>query len=101
MRVLLIRPAPPRETIGLQHVMVVEPLELEVMAAALPPDHEVKIVDMILETAPLEDFVRDFAPDLLGVTGYITHMEIIRDYCRRAKAVRPGLTTVAGGVHIE
>jgi radical SAM superfamily enzyme YgiQ (UPF0313 family) len=81
--------------------MVVEPLELEVLAAALPARHEVRIVDMILETAPLEQFVRDFDTDLMGVTGYITHMDVIKDYCRRAKEVKPGLVTVAGGVHIE
>ena len=81
--------------------MVVEPLELEVLAATLPDRHEVHIVDMILESAPLEDFIREFDPDILGVTGYITHMEVIQDYCRRAKGVKPGLVTVAGGVHIE
>jgi radical SAM superfamily enzyme YgiQ (UPF0313 family) len=101
VNILLVRPAPPPETIGLQHVMVVEPLELEVLAATLPDRHEVRIVDMILESDPLEDFIRDFDPDILAVTGYITHMGVIRDYCRRAKVVKPGLVTVAGGVHIE
>jgi len=101
VKILLVRPAPPSETIGLQHVMVVEPLELEVLAAALPARHQVVIVDMILEKAPLEDFIREHEPDLLGVTGYITHMEVIRDYCRRAKALLPELVTVAGGVHLE
>ena len=101
MNILLVRPAPPSETIGLQHVMVVEPLELEVLAATLPDKHKVVIVDMILESEPLEKFIRQYDPDLLAVTGYITHMNVIKDYCRRAKIVKPGLMTVAGGVHIE
>ena len=32
LRILLFRPRPPRETIGLQHVMICEPLELEYLA---------------------------------------------------------------------
>ena len=31
MKLLLIRPRPEKETIGLQHVMIVEPLELAVL----------------------------------------------------------------------
>lgn len=101
MKILLVRPQPPSGTIGLQHVMVVEPLELEVLAATLPAEHEVTIVDMILETESLETFVRMYEPDLVAFTGYITHMGVIKDYCRRVKAIAPRIVTVAGGVHIE
>mgnify|MGYP003401874260 CR=1 FL=1 len=48
MKVLLIRPPVPKFTIGLKHIMICEPLELEYVAAGLK-DHEVKIVDLILE----------------------------------------------------
>jgi radical SAM superfamily enzyme YgiQ (UPF0313 family) len=101
MKILLVRPKPPDTTIGLQHVMTVEPLELEVIAATVADQHSVQIVDMILEDIPLESFLEERAPDLLAVTGYITHMDVIKDYCRRAKQVRPAIVTVAGGVHIE
>ncbi len=101
MKILLVRPRPPGQTIGLQHVMIVEPLELEVIAATVDHRHDVVIVDMILETEPLERFVEEHRPDLFAVTGYITHMDVIKDYCRRVKALDPGIVTVAGGVHIE
>jgi len=101
MRIMLVRPRPPRETIGLQHVMTVEPLELEVIAATVADTDDVVIVDMILESAPLADHVRSYGPDLVALTGYITHMGVIKDYCRQVKAVDPGIVTVAGGVHIE
>jgi radical SAM superfamily enzyme YgiQ (UPF0313 family) len=101
VKIMLIRPRPPVETIGLQHVMVVEPLELEVIAATVADRHPTVIVDMILEPRPLEHHVRRLAPDLVGLTGYITHMGVIRDYCRRIKAIDPRIVTVAGGVHIE
>ena len=35
MRVLLVRPAPPKYTIGLKNLMICEPLELEYVAAGL------------------------------------------------------------------
>lgn len=101
MRILLVRPRPDPETIGLQHVMLVEPMELEVLAATLGPDDAVEVRDMVLERQPLEHFLARFSPDVLGVTGYITNVPAMIDYCRRAKAWNPALTTVVGGVHCE
>lgn len=49
MKVLFVRPKPSPETIGLQHLMIVEPLELEILATLIKDKNEVKIVDMILE----------------------------------------------------
>lgn len=50
LRILLIRPKPPKETIGLQHVMICEPLELEYLAGNVDKRAvSVKIIDMILE----------------------------------------------------
>jgi len=81
--------------------MIVEPLELEVIAAVADPSDEVRIVDMILEKKPLAGFIHEFNPDVLCVTGYITHIPQIIDYCRKAKEINPDIITVAGGVHIE
>ena len=53
MKALLIRPKPDKETIGLQHVMICEPLELEYLVSNVPEDLAdevtVKIYDFILE----------------------------------------------------
>ena len=43
MRVLLIRPKPHKETIGLQHVMICEPLELEYLASNIPEELQSKV----------------------------------------------------------
>jgi radical SAM superfamily enzyme YgiQ (UPF0313 family) len=101
MRLLLLRPKPDPETIGLQHVMIVEPLELEVIAACVPPEHSVVIVDMILERRPLERVLRSASPDVLCVTGYITDVPGIRAACALAKRLNPVTRTVVGGVHCE
>jgi len=72
MNILLIRPEPHRATIGLQSLMICEPLELMTLAAVLLVNgHNVTILDMIVEWRSLKHFIRKYRPDLVGVTGYI------------------------------
>lgn len=102
MKILLIRPKPPKETIGLQHVMICEPLELEYLAGNISEDKaEVMILDMILEKKPIDFYIREYLPDIVGITGYITHVGIIKEYSRIVKSILPDTITVAGGVHAE
>lgn len=101
MKILMIRPRPDPTTIGLQHLMIVEPLELEVLAALAGPEDEVEIRDMILEKSPLEKLILDFRPDLFCTTGYITHIPAMKAYCRLAKSLLPKVWTAVGGVHVE
>ncbi|MEI6576013.1 MAG: radical SAM protein [Bacteroidota bacterium] len=96
-----MRPRPPKETIGLQHIMIVEPLELEVLATLSSPEHQAVIVDMILEKKDPAWFIRAHKPDMICLTGYITHVPILKEYCLLAKSIDPGIITVCGGVHIE
>jgi len=102
MKIVLIRPSPSPETIGLQHVMICEPLELEYLCSAIADlGHETVIMDMILESDPVEVILRAQKPDVVGITGYISHVGVVRDICRAAKRLSPGCRTVVGGVHAE
>lgn len=102
MKILLIRPKPHKETIGLQNVMICEPLELEYIGAYMKPlGHEVIIIDMILEKKPLGHYIKKHRPDLVGITGYISHVNIIKSYAEEIKNIIPGCVVVAGGVHAE
>ena len=101
MKVLFVRPRPSPDTIGLQHLMIVEPLELEILATLIKEVHEVRIVDMILERRELDYFIKDFNPDTLCMTGYITHIPVMIQYCVAAKQVNPQIITIVGGVHVE
>jgi hopanoid C-3 methylase len=101
MKILMVRPQPPKETIGLQHLMVVEPLELEVLAALIRPVDTVILADMILERKPLDYFLQIHAPDVLCITGYITNVGTIIENCALAKKMLPTVATVVGGVHCE
>lgn len=105
MKVLLVRPKPHKETIGLQHVMVCEPLELEYLVSNVPSgikdQVELKIIDMILEKASYEDILRREVPDLAVFTGYITHIGVIKELSRITKTLFPDALTGVGGVHAE
>lgn len=102
MKILLIRPRPPRETIGLQSVMVCEPLELmTLMGVLLANGHEPVLADMILERKSLESILRETRPGMAVLTGYISHINVIKEYARRIKAFDPAIEVGVGGVHAE
>ncbi|MEJ2005131.1 MAG: cobalamin B12-binding domain-containing protein, partial [Cyclobacteriaceae bacterium] len=96
MKILLIRPPVPKHTIGLKHIMICEPLELEYTAAGLK-EHEVQIMDMIIE----KDFrkrLEDFQPDIVGSTAYISGVNEVIKIFRNVKRWNAACLTVAGGV---
>ncbi len=102
MNVLLFRPRPDKETIGLQNVMICEPLELEYISANIEAlGHKCTIVDMIIEKKNVQYFVKLYNPDVVGVTGYISHVNIMKRYAKEAKEVNPDIVTIIGGVHAE
>ena len=102
MRVLLIRPRPHKETIGLQNVMICEPLELEYLSSNIEPlGHDVFIVDMILEKKSISYFLKKYKPDVVGITGYIAHVNVIKDYALEVKKYDKNIKVIVGGVHAE
>jgi hopanoid C-3 methylase len=101
MKILMFRPKPSPETIGLQHLMVVEPLELEILSALKRPHDKVIIIDLIIEKRSFLSFVKEHNPRVVCLTGYITNVNTILKYCRQAKDVDTSITTIVGGVHCE
>lgn len=101
MKLLLIRPRPEKDTIGLQHVMIVEPLELEILGATIRKNDSAVIVDMIIEKGTIEHFLSVHKPDILCITGYITNVGTIKKMCKAAKIFNRQIITIVGGVHCE
>ncbi|MCZ7652443.1 MAG: cobalamin-dependent protein [Thermoanaerobaculia bacterium] len=103
MRILLVKPrARLRTILGLERFQRLEPLELGYVAAAVPPGHEVRVLDLRLSRRPERRFartLREFAPDLLGITAY-THEAVDALALARAGArLLPRLRSVVGGHH--
>lgn len=70
MKILLVRPSVPKHTIGLKHIMICEPLELEYIAGSLD-GHEVMIFDALVEKGFAKRF-KNFAPDVVVSSCYKT-----------------------------
>lgn len=105
MKVLLIRPKPEKSTIGLQHVMICEPLELEYLVSNIPEELkgsvQAKIYDYILEKKPFLEVIENEKPNFVVFTGYITHVETIKKMAHSIKEIDSSILTGVGGVHAE
>lgn len=105
MEILLVRPKPDKETIGLQHVMICEPLELEYLVANIPEaiakQVSCRIIDMIIEKKSLIEFVQKHKPKAVLFTSYITHVNTIKAYSKEIKKLDSNCITMVGGVHAD
>ncbi|MBO4784045.1 MAG: cobalamin-dependent protein [Lachnospiraceae bacterium] len=82
--------------------MICEPLELEYISANIEAlGHTCNIVDMIIEKKNVPYFVKLYNPDVVGITGYISHVNIMKRYAKEAKEVNENIVTIIGGVHAE
>lgn len=97
MRILLINPPPGDLTIGLKRLAKMEPLALEILAAALP-GHQVRIIDLDLERN-LARTLRSFRPELVGASAQIVQTYGARRALRLAKQHDPSTLTLVGGHH--
>jgi len=97
MNVLLIQP--PSCDPMTDQVFMFEPLALEYLGAGLKLDgHKVRLLDARIE--PDIDGVFDrFRPDVVGLTGYTSHVNIIKTIARRLKERAPDTLVVVGGHH--
>jgi radical SAM superfamily enzyme YgiQ (UPF0313 family) len=101
LRVLLVWPSSLNEVLGWGSLgAIAEPLALEYLAATVKAmGHEAKILDLRLHPNDLEQVVRDYQPDLLGVTAYSMHVRRAIAICEQVKAQLPSCRTVVGGHH--
>jgi radical SAM superfamily enzyme YgiQ (UPF0313 family) len=98
MKVLLVQPRTPPGAIAGDDWFVFEPLALEYLAAGVAQDAEVRILDLRFDV-DLRDELEAFEPDLVGITAYTVHVNMVRQLCERVKRWDPDVLTVVGGHH--
>lgn len=99
MNVLLVNPPCGPRTIGLRNIARIEPLNLELLGAALNGRCQVKIVDMEVAPGDLARYLATFRPDVVGVTSEIVHADTAKEVLRRVRRAAPHCLTVVGGHH--
>lgn len=102
MKVMLVRPKPHKNSLGLSDLMCCEPIELEYVSALIKAmKHEVIVIDMMLEKKRLDFFIKKERPDVVMFTSYITHVNVIKAYADIVKNVNNKIIIAVGGVHSE
>lgn len=102
MKILLVRPNTPKDSINLQSFMICEPLELEYVASELlANNHEVDLIDMLIEKHSLKYYLKQKTYDMVCFTAYITTVGMVKKYAKIVKAYNPKILTAIGGVHAE
>jgi radical SAM superfamily enzyme YgiQ (UPF0313 family) len=104
MKILLVKPYP--ELLIAKRVqqafLLLEPLELEILAGSVPKEDEVEILDLNFEKKPVEAFkekLNFWKPDLIGLTGFSSNASVVKHLAKITKQVLPGVVTVVGGIH--
>lgn len=98
MKILLIQPPKPEKALGGEDFYIFEPLALEYLAAGVAGDHDVRILDMRLDQ-DLDCLLRDYQPDVVGITSYTVHVNIAKRLFEQIKAFNPDIVTIVGGHH--
>jgi radical SAM superfamily enzyme YgiQ (UPF0313 family) len=97
MKVLLIQP--PSVDPLTDKIFLFEPLAMEYLGSGLKQDgHEVQLLDARIDP-DYERTYRRFQPDVVGLTGFTSHVNIIKTIASRIKSINSKILIVVGGHH--
>ncbi len=97
MKVLLIQP--PSVDPLIDQIFLFEPLAMEYLGSGLQQDgHQVHLLDARIDP-DYEGTYRRFQPDVIGLTGFTSHVNIIKKIASRLKSIDPEVLIVVGGHH--
>jgi hopanoid C-3 methylase len=99
MKVLLVNPPCGPRTIGMRYICRIEPLGLEQIGAAVSGEHETRLVDMQVRPADLQATLKEFMPDVAGVTTETVRVGPALDVLRTIRRAAPDCINVIGGHH--
>lgn len=97
MKILLVRPARIKQAITLGEFMYSEPIGLEIVYAMLEDKHQLEILDLMSESIGIEEKLREYKPQVVGLTSLCIDVYSVRDLAKRVKNYDPTIITVVGG----
>ncbi len=101
--VLLVKPEPAHNCFSLEMALYTEPLELEYIAAMLKNEqYPFYLWEAVIEGPESFDHIlRQFQPDFILITGYITQEYLMLQYAQEAKIYNSKIITIIGGSHAQ
>ena len=101
MKILLIKP----ETVGIfsyTNQVEHEPLEMEYLKALFDNNgHEAFIYDRRYNMISLTGMLKQFCPEIVCITGYITQQKLMIKYTEKIKKYNPLISIIIGGSNAE
>jgi radical SAM superfamily enzyme YgiQ (UPF0313 family) len=97
MRILLVRPPRIKQAITLSDFMFSEPIGLEMVYGVLKNDHVVEIFDMMIEEISLTEKIKNYNPDVIGITSLCIDVKKVLELCVETKNTNASIITVIGG----
>jgi hopanoid C-3 methylase len=100
MKVLLIRPWVNNKITTVKNFLFGEPLGIECVATVLKElGHQILLVDFMLESkATVEQYLKEFKPDAVGVTSQCTDVQNVLKIARSVKVYDHNIPVLVGGV---
>lgn len=100
MKILLVTIPPPIHSFVITSIILMEPLALEYIGAGVQENHEVKLVDLRVDSEPgLKETMETYKPDIIGCGPYTHEVNSAKQILAEAKKALPGILTVVGGIH--
>lgn len=100
LRILAYKPAPARQTIGMERLICCEPLELEYLYTYLK-EHQVELLDGMVERRDPVALARQQRSQVVLITAFITNVPHVRNLAQRLKKLSPPPLVFVGGPHAE
>lgn len=97
MKLLLIQPYSSSDL--MDQVYMFEPLALEYLGAGVKQDgHEVDLLDARIDR-DIAGAIQRVSPDVVGLTGFTSHVNIIKDIAKQVKSFNKEIKVIVGGHH--
>ena len=91
MKILLVTTPPSPLAFDRSSIALMEPLNLEYIGAGVQDQHDVRLVDLRVDTEPrLKEVLESFQPDVMGCGAYTSEVNPTKQMCAEAKKYFPG-----------
>ena len=97
MKVLLVRPPRIKQAITISDFMFSEPLGLEMVYGVIKAKCKVEIFDMMIEKMSLTEKLKEYNPDIIGITSLCIDVYKVIDLAIEVKKFNKDIITFVGG----
>ncbi len=102
MKVMLVRPKPDRESLGLTDLMHCEPLDMEYVGTLVESlGYEALLIDLQVDRHSLKHYLKKYNPNVVLLTSYLIHVNVVKKYSDVVKEYNNKIVTAVGGVQSE